>query len=589
MTLGTPVPRGTATSGTSTTSFSISPSVTIATGKLAVLNVVSDNASTTGGATSTHAVSDSQGHAWTKIHEETRTSGVVRDGLTVSSWATIVQRDITTSDTVALALVSGAAFTAKALSLWEVSRNTAVGIAVIAHTGANGTGSAASTTHSLTLSSLTSREYLFVGVSGMEADSAVVSYTEDASFTTTTAKFGLTGGTSTSDITQVASSRVVTATSQTWAPSFSTGGSSADRAQLFAALAEIGSLVSGAATISGAGSATSTGSLLIVGHVGAPDYSDPTALYSDAGTLYSPPAFAGQGSLTVVGRSTRFGGATATGVGDLTVEGTRVVLGAASMVGAGSLALSGLIEGAEAVDLLGTGSLVASGFKSRSGSAALTAAGSLDVSGRMSAVQSAALTASGSLTVHGFVPTDFGDVGPFAIWARTARSENWDGYELPDRWDSNTRPDHWFNVVFIREDREVTLTAVAYGPFTENEIPEALLVRVLRPLRAGGTIPLEIFNQSPAYTATVSIQPPSGTIEHREAEIVDPDDLPIDYPADFSEAEEGWVRIAWEDGDFPDDGVYRVQVTLDNGIVRLKSTDVWTPEVNVGPASAVGA
>jgi hypothetical protein len=128
---------------------------------------------------------------------------------------------------------------------------------------------------------------------------------------------------------------------------------------------------------------------------------------------------------------------------------------------------------------------------------------------------------------------------------------------------------------------------VAYGPFTENEIPEALLVRVMKPLKAGGTAPLEIFGQAPAFTAQVSIEDPGATVVTRAAEVMDPNDLPIDYPDDFAAAEEGWVRVVWAAGDFDVEGTYTVQVTLDNGVVLLKSTDVWQPEVNVGPASAV--
>lgn len=184
----------------------------------------------------------------------------------------------------------------------------------------------------------------------------------------------------------------------------------------------------------------------------------------------------------------------------------------------------------------------------------------------------------------------------WAIWGEYSRPGSWDGVELPRHWVAPVQPEHWFDPimpsrwfgsVFDREDRNVALTLVAYGPFTENEIPEALLVRVFKPLRAGGTAPLSIFNQSPPYTATVSIQPPSGPVFSRSCEIVDPADLPLDYPDDFAAPEQGWVRVFWQDGDFDTSGAYQVQITLDNGSIRLKSTDVWTPEVNVGPASAV--
>jgi hypothetical protein len=173
-------------------------------------------------------------------------------------------------------------------------------------------------------------------------------------------------------------------------------------------------------------------------------------------------------------------------------------------------------------------------------------------------------------------------------WDGTDRPAWWDGTDRPEPWFETARPSFWTETIFVREDRDVALTMVAYGPFTENEIPEALLIRVMKPLKAGGTAPLEIFNQTPAYTAQVSIEDPAGAaVVTRAAEIMDPADLPLDYPDDFASSEEGWVRVVWQASDFTDVGTYKVQVTLDNGVLLLKSTDVWQPEVNVGPASAV--
>jgi hypothetical protein len=165
----------------------------------------------------------------------------------------------------------------------------------------------------------------------------------------------------------------------------------------------------------------------------------------------------------------------------------------------------------------------------------------------------------------------------------------YDAVERPGWWDATERPTRMRETIFVREDRPVALTEVQFGPYTQGEIPEALLVRVLRPLRAGSTAPLEVFNQTPAYTATVHIEAPNETSTSRAAEIMDPADLPVDYPLDFSSAEEGWVRVIWQNGDFDQVGTYRVQIVLDNGVVRLKSTDIWLPELNLGPAAAVGA
>jgi hypothetical protein len=212
----------------------------------------------------------------------------------------------------------------------------------------------------------------------------------------------------------------------------------------------------------------------------------------------------------------------------------------------------------------------------------------------------------------------------YAIWGETERPEHWTGTERPDRWDATERPGRWMAVdrpgrwdasdrpdfwnltvrpsplgaterpsfwavtIFAREDRAVTLTLVAYGPFTENEVPEALLIRVMKPLRAGGTAPMELFAQTPAYVASVSIENPAAVVVTRTCDILDPADLATLYPDDFTGPEEGWVQVVFAPTDFNDgEGTYQIQVSLDNGVVVLKSTDVWQAEVNVGPASLV--
>jgi surface antigen len=200
----------------------------------------------------------------------------------------------------------------------------------------------------------------------------------------------------------------------------------------------------------------------------------------------------------------------------------------------------------------------------------------------------------------------FGETERPDRWDATERPGRWMAVDRPGRWDATERPDFWHLTVrpsrlgeterpsfwavtiFAREDRDVALTLVAYGPFTENEVPEALLVRVMKPLRAGGTAPMSLFNQTPAYAASVSIKNPASVIVTRTADILDPATLPTLYPDDFSASELGWVRVVFQPTDFNDGaGTYEIQVALDNGTVVLKSTDVWQANVNVGPASAV--
>ena len=138
-----------------------------------------------------------------------------------------------------------------------------------------------------------------------------------------------------------------------------------------------------------------------------------------------------------------------------------------------------------------------------------------------------------------------------------------------------------------REEEPMELEIVEFGPYTVNEVPEPLYVRVHETLRDGSTKPMELHGQQPEWTARVSIQPPSGTVETRGAEIVDPQTLTTAEPDNFQEAEEGWVRVDWDDGDFTESGVYEVQLTLDNGDLRLKSTAVYKPNVVTGPAADV--
>jgi hypothetical protein len=133
----------------------------------------------------------------------------------------------------------------------------------------------------------------------------------------------------------------------------------------------------------------------------------------------------------------------------------------------------------------------------------------------------------------------------------------------------------------------MALNTVSYRPFTVNEVPESLLVRVMKPLRAGGTAPLSLYNQTPPYTAKVSLQKPDGTVTTRSATIYNPANLPTDYPDDFTTSETGWVQVQWQAGDFDQPGTYLVQISVDNGVVILKSPDLWAMEVNDAPASAV--
>ena len=109
--------RGQASHETSGTTVSVSPTITIPVGALAVATGVSDNTATASGETTEHTVTDSVGNTWTRLIEAARANGAAADGVTGSVWLTKVTTQIGTSDTVTLTL--GTARDAKAIGLYR--------------------------------------------------------------------------------------------------------------------------------------------------------------------------------------------------------------------------------------------------------------------------------------------------------------------------------------------------------------------------------------------------------------------------------------------------------------------------------------
>src|SRR3989338_3899201 len=65
--------RGSATLSGTGSSLAVSPDSNLTVGKIVIAAVVSDNEDTADGATTFHTVSDTHGHTWTKVFEETET------------------------------------------------------------------------------------------------------------------------------------------------------------------------------------------------------------------------------------------------------------------------------------------------------------------------------------------------------------------------------------------------------------------------------------------------------------------------------------------------------------------------------------
>jgi hypothetical protein len=218
--------RGNANEKTSDTSVSLTPTATVAAGAVAVVSCNTDNSTTTAGATTDHTVSDSQSNTWTRLVEWTRTSSSAADGVTASLWASQLTTQLTTSDSVTCTTVS--AVTAKVMTLNEFSVGGGNTISVAGGQGADGTGTAPS----VTLSGLTSAEYLWIGNDATEGPSGEGCV--DANFTQLVST-GTTGGSAASNVATRPAYRVLTATSETYD---CTRGAPRDFATLLAAMKE---------------------------------------------------------------------------------------------------------------------------------------------------------------------------------------------------------------------------------------------------------------------------------------------------------------------------------------------------------------
>lgn len=201
-------------------------------GNEAILWSVFDNTGTTDADHSeVTSVVDSKSNTWTKLREFTNGQGSAAAGVTTSAWRSRLTATLTTSDTVTVTYAN--TITAKALRIFAFSSTNALQIAAGGATqnatdGANGVGS-------LTISSLPSKEYLFVRLAGKES-SVNTEWTPTTNFTVMGFnRSGTGGGTSTLATTLRGEYHIVTATTETSNPTW-TGAT--DAASVFLALEE---------------------------------------------------------------------------------------------------------------------------------------------------------------------------------------------------------------------------------------------------------------------------------------------------------------------------------------------------------------
>lgn len=218
---------GTAAEGASTDSaMTLTTAATLEAGNVGVLAIASDNAGASGNTNHHTSVTDSGSNTYTKIYEYTYSPGsTAADGVTVSIWVVRPASNLASGATVTMNQSANTA--EKCASFYEFTSGAALQQAGTQQTsGANESHPA-----SLTVSGLTSKEYLFFRVVGKEVNTTTV-LTPSTSFT---AIDGTRSRNNSAAITIRGEFRILTGTSATSSPTMNVV---CDTASIFVALEE---------------------------------------------------------------------------------------------------------------------------------------------------------------------------------------------------------------------------------------------------------------------------------------------------------------------------------------------------------------
>ena len=232
--------------GSSDSTLALVTSATLNANNVGVLAVASDNAGASGNTSHHTSVTDGASNTYSKIYEYTYSPGSsAADGVTVSIWVVRPASDFASGGTVTINQSGNTA--EKCASFWEFTSGAALQKAGTQQTeGAN-------TNHptSLTIGSLSSKEYLFFRVVGKEVNTTTA-------LTPTTNYTAITGTRSRNNsaaITIRGEFRILTGTGDTSSPTMNT---ISDTASIYVALEEVASgtqynqAVSGTVTPDGA-------------------------------------------------------------------------------------------------------------------------------------------------------------------------------------------------------------------------------------------------------------------------------------------------------------------------------------------------
>lgn len=218
---------GTAQEKTSDTSISLPVTANAEAGNIVAVWVAMDNVGTADANTTQITVTDDQSNEYVRVRERTESAGAANDGVVLGLFVSVLTTQLNSGENIIA--TSASAVTAKAISAWEFTTGS-TGIQIQATNAANG---ASGDPVAISLSSLTSREYLLLW--GFASEDVVNISTHDADYTAID-DIGTSGSTADTNVTVDGAFRIATLTSDTVDATASAGS---QHVQVYAAIYEI--------------------------------------------------------------------------------------------------------------------------------------------------------------------------------------------------------------------------------------------------------------------------------------------------------------------------------------------------------------
>lgn len=401
-----PIATSNKTSGSSISYPSVGPNVSA--GDFVIVCVAKDNTQTTDGETSeVTSVTDSSGtNTYTKLKEFTNGQGAANGGATISLWGCVLATALT-GGSGWTANLSGSV-TAKAImidvySIGAGSSVTVEGSATLANDNAD--------PGSMTISGLTSQEYLFFRAIACENDNTGLGITPTTNYTGVSATgAGTTGGGNASNMSIKAERRIFTGTGDTSDP---TANATFDCASVYVALKEASAGARTLACATGSYSISGTAAALKMAHVLPATTAGYTITGSAATLAKGRPIAAAPGTYTITGTAAAFNRTYVLAA----ASGSYVISGTAALVEFGrklvAAAGSYLINGTAAAFPRGKQMVAAAGSYAITGATVallfahnlVAAAGSYVISGTAANFARAFQAASGSYVITGTTAT----------------------------------------------------------------------------------------------------------------------------------------------------------------------------------------